>query len=157
MAYRVFISHSTSDLGLVTSLANLLSKFGMKVVVAEWYLRPGVSLDEKVLESIRSSDCLVALLTRSGTRSAWVHHEIGCARGLNVPVIPLVEKGVDAKGLAGLEGKEYVEYDPRVPREALTRVSAYVKSLELKKEDKERNLRVAGAILAFLLLLSGDE
>jgi len=48
MAYKVFISHSTRDQGLVISLVNLLSKFGVEVSVAEWYLTPGERLDKKV-------------------------------------------------------------------------------------------------------------
>jgi hypothetical protein len=47
MAYKVFISHNTRDLGLVTSLANLLQRFGVEVFVAEWYLQPGGSLEKK--------------------------------------------------------------------------------------------------------------
>ncbi|MCK4528910.1 toll/interleukin-1 receptor domain-containing protein [candidate division WOR-3 bacterium] len=47
MAYRVFISHSTRDQGLVISLASLLSKFGVEVSVAEWYFAPGECLGKK--------------------------------------------------------------------------------------------------------------
>jgi len=33
---------------LVRSLAHLLSKYGVEVFVAEWYLAPGKRLDKKV-------------------------------------------------------------------------------------------------------------
>lgn len=69
MAYRVFISHSTADHGLVIALANLLSKYGAEVFVAEWYLAPGEQLAKKIFEQIRNSDCVVVLLTRNGVRS----------------------------------------------------------------------------------------
>ncbi|MFQ6003507.1 MAG: toll/interleukin-1 receptor domain-containing protein, partial [Candidatus Zixiibacteriota bacterium] len=69
MAYKVFVSHSTRDQGLVMALANILSKFGIEVFVAEWYLAPGQSLSQKVFNEIQKSDCVVALLTQNGVRS----------------------------------------------------------------------------------------
>lgn len=157
MAYKVFISHSTRDQGLVISLANLLAKFGIEVSVAEWYLTPGERLDKKIFEHIGKSDCVVVLLTRNGIRSNWVQQEIGYALKSKVPLIPLVEKGVDQKDLGALQGKEYIEYDPFQYQSALIKTSTYVKSLKLKKEQQEQALLVAGGILAFLLLLSGGE
>lgn len=161
MAYKVFISHSTRDQGLVIALANLLIKYGTKVFVAEWYLTPGEPIDKKVSEQIESSDCVVVLLTQNGMRSNWVHQEIGYALskgfGKNKPLIPIVEKGVESKELGALLGREYIEYNPYQPQEALIKTSTYVKSLKLKKEEKEKALLVAGGIIAFLLLLSGGK
>lgn len=154
MAYKVFISHSTQDQGLVISLANLLSKFGVEVFVAEWYLSPGERLDTKVFGQIEKSDCIVALLTREGIRSNWVHEEIGYSLQLNRPIIPIVEKGVDPKDLAALQGRTYIEYDPYQYQQALMELSTYVRSLKLKKEEQEKALLVVGGLLAFLLLLT---
>lgn len=155
MAYRVFISHSAQDQGLVISLSNLLSKFGVEVFVAEWYLTPGERLDKKVLEQIKKSDCIVALLTRNGMRSSWVQQEIGYSLQRDKPVIPMVEKGIEPKDLAALQGREYIEYDRYQYQQALGKLSTYVKSLKLKKEEKEKVLLVLGGLLAFLLLISG--
>ncbi len=155
MAYRVFISHSTQDQGLVISLANLLSKFEVEPFVAEWYLTPGERLDKKVFEQIKKSDCIVALLTRNGIRSNWVQQEIGYSLQQGKPVIPMVEKGIEPKDLAALQGREYVEYDRYQYQQALGKLSTYVKSLKLKKEEKEKVLLVLGGLLAFLLLISG--
>ena len=139
MAYRVFISHSTRDHGLVIALANLLSKFGVEVFVAEWYLTPGEPLDKKVFQQIDRADCVVALLTRNGVRSNYVHQEIGYTIKAEKPLIPLVEKGIDPKNLAALHGREYIEYNPLEPQEALIRASTYVKSLKLRKREQEKN------------------
>lgn len=157
MAYKVFISHSARDQGLVVSLANLLSKFGVEVSVAEWYLAPGERLDKKVFEQIQRADCVVALLTRNGVRSNWVQQEIGYSLQCNKSVIPIVEKGIDPKDLAALQGREYIEYDPYQYQQALIKLSSYVRSLKLKKEEREKALLVLGGLLAFLLLLSGGE
>ena len=157
MAYKVFISHSTSDIGLVTSLAHLLQKFGIDVFVANWYLSPGESLDKKVFDQIESSDCVVVLLTRNGIRSNWVQQEIGYSMQKNRPVIPIVEQGVDRSELAALQGKEYIEYDPYQPQSALTKLSSFVNGLKLKKEEQEKALLVVGGLLLLLLLMEGKK
>jgi len=157
MAYRVFISHSTRDRGLVIALANLFSKLGVEASVAEWYLTPGERLDKKVFIEIDQSDCTVVLLTKNGMRSNWIHQEIGYALKSNKPLIPLVEKGISSKELGSLEGKEYIEYDPWQPEKAMMRLSTYAKSLKLKKQEKEKTMLVAGAFIALLLLLSGEK
>jgi hypothetical protein len=158
MAYKVFLSHSTRNQGLVISLANLLAKFGVEVFVAEWYLAPGERIDKKVLEQIEISDCVVVLLTQNGIRSNWAQQEIGYSLRCNKLVIPIVEKGIDPKDLAALQGIEYIEYDPYNYQSALLKLSTYVKSLKLKKEEQENTLLVVGSLLAFLLLLSlGDK
>lgn len=157
MAYKVFLSHSTRDRGLVIALANLFSKLGVEASVAEWYLTPGERLDKKVFTEIDQSDCTVVLLTKNGMRSNWIHQEIGYALKSNKPLISLVEKGISSKELGSLEGKEYIEYDPWQPEEAMMRLSTYAKSLKLKKQEKEKTMLVAGAFIALLLLLSGEK
>lgn len=155
MPYKVFISHSTRDQGLVISLANLLTKFEVEVYVAEWYLDPGQRIDKKIFDQIEASNCVVVLLSRKGIRSNWVHQEIGYALKCNKLIIPLVEKGIDLKDLAALQGREYIEYDSREHQEALDKLSNHVKSLKMKKEEQEKTLLVLGGLLAFLLLISG--
>lgn len=155
MAYRVFISHSARDQGLVISLANLLSKFEVEVSVAEWYLDPGEHIDKKVFEQIEGSNCVVALLSRNGIRSNWVQQEIGYSLKCKKLIIPLVEKGIDSKDLAVLQGREYIQYDSQEYQQALNKLSTHVKSLKLKKEEQEKTLLVLGGLLAFLLLISG--
>ena len=157
MPYKVFISHSTRDQGLVIALANLLTKYGAAVFVAEWYVAPGEKLNKKVFTQIDNSDCVAVLLTRNGTRSNWVQHEIGHALRSRKPLIPLVEKGADPKELGALQGREYIQYDPDRPQEALVRTATYVGSLKLKKEEQEKALLIAGGIMAFLLLLHGTK
>jgi nucleoside 2-deoxyribosyltransferase len=157
MAYKVFISHSTWDRGLVISLANLLSKFGVEVCVAEWYLIPEEPLGQKVFHQIEHADCVVVLLTRNGLRSNRVQQEIGYALKTGKRVIPLVEKGTSPRDVAALQMKDPIEYDPSHPEQALLKTSGYVKSLKLRKAEQEKILLVVGSILAFLLLLSGGD
>ena len=89
-----------------------------------------------------------------------MHQEIGYALHCNKLVIPLVEKGTDPKDLGILQvgNINIIEYDPYNYQQALLKLSTYVKSLKLKKEDQENALIVVGGLLAFLLLLSiGDK
>lgn len=153
MAYKVFISHSTRDQGLVVALANVLSKFGTEPFVAEWYLSPGEKLEEKVFSRIEASDCVLVLLTRNGVRSDWVQQEVGHAMGSHKLLIPLVEKGTSPADLAALHDREYIEYDAREPKEALVKAATYVVRQKLQKQEREKALLVAGGITAFLLLL----
>jgi hypothetical protein len=69
MSYKVFISHSTRDQGLVISLANLLTKFDIEIFVVEWYLDLGERIDKKIFEQIDMSNCVVVLLSKKGIRS----------------------------------------------------------------------------------------
>jgi hypothetical protein len=155
MAYKVFISHSTRDQGLVVYLANLLRRFGVDTSVAEWHLSPGKRLDRKVFGEIKKSDCVVAFLTRNGTRSNWVQQEIGYSLQLDKLVIPIVEKGVEPEELAALRGREYIEYNPYQYDEALTRLSTYLESLKVKKQEKEKASLVLLGLLALVLFVSG--
>jgi len=156
MPYSIFVSHSARDQGLVMALASTLSKYGVGVKVAEWYIAAGQTLSDKVRAQIKEADSVVVFLTGNGTRSRWVQQEVGIALGANRLVIPLVERGTPAEELAALQGREYIEYDPARPQDALDRAAGYVGSLKAKKEEKERAMLAIGGVIAFLLLLSGD-
>jgi len=69
MAFRVFISHSTDDLGLVYRLKDWLEVNGIETYLAEAHPQPGISLADKISNAINQSNCLIAVLTRDGTRS----------------------------------------------------------------------------------------
>lgn len=107
--FKVFISHSSEDLGVVSKISDSLKKEGVKAYVAESYPEPGKMLPEKIMENLRASDCVVVVLTEAGVKSPWVQQEIGIAKTLNLPIVPLVGKGVAVKGL--LEGVEYIPLD----------------------------------------------
>ncbi|OGL48150.1 MAG: hypothetical protein A2161_12835 [Candidatus Schekmanbacteria bacterium RBG_13_48_7] len=157
MSYKVFLSHSSHDQGLVRALAHLLTQYGIIVFVADWYLEPGASIDKKVFKHIDDSDCVVVFLTHNGIRSHWVNQETGYAFGAKKLIIPLVEKGTQKNELAALNSKDYIEYDPYFPQDALYKTSTFIKSLKLKKEEQNNTLLVIGSILSFLLLLSGAD
>jgi len=153
MAYKVFISHSTHDQELVASLTNLFIKFGIEIFVAEWDLTPGSSLDKNVFEQIESADCMVVLLTQHGIRSNWVQQEIGYALKINKLLTPIVEKGTDYRELVALQGRVHIEYDPLQAEQAIVKAADYVKSLKLKKNERNKSRLVLGGMLTILLLI----
>ncbi len=151
----VFISHSTKDQRVVRAFANILTKFELEVFVAEQYLTPDEHPDT-VCAQIDKADYVVVLLMH-GARSPRVQQECEYALKRNKPIIPLVEKKTDPGDLKALQGQNIIEYDPEKPQGALIKASSYVKSLQLKKEEKEKALLIVGGILAFILLLSGGK
>jgi nucleoside 2-deoxyribosyltransferase len=157
MTYTVFISHNTKDRGLVVGLSNLLTKFGVMVFLGEWYLTPGEPLDREIFAQIDKADCVVVLLTEHGLRLPWVQQEVGYSLRTGKPIIPLVEKGTDPRSLAALQNLKYITYDPEQPQEALIEATSYLKSLQLKKTEREKALLIVGGILALILLLSGGK
>jgi len=157
MAFKVFISHSARDQGLVIALSNLLAKYGIDVTVADWYLEPGTEIQKSILRQIDNSDCVIVLMTPSGARANWIHLEVGYALKAGKVIIPLVEKGVEADQLKALGSLNIIEYDPQRPHEAISKASSYVTTLKLKKQERDNTLLIVGGILAFLLLLYAAE
>lgn len=95
MISRVYISHAEQDEELARELSRALWRVGLESYAAMYRLSPGISRAERVSFGIRNSECLVALLTKDSSASATVCQEIGLAKGIDLLVIPLVEKDAD--------------------------------------------------------------
>lgn len=115
MPITVFISHSVGEAEnpIVNHLAASLSGAGIPNYLAMHDRQPGTRLTEKVKTHITASQVLVALLTRKGNQSSWVHDEIGFALGKGRRVVALLEKGLKVDGMHN--GAEYFEFDPADP------------------------------------------
>ncbi len=150
MAFRVFISHSTADLGMVYQLKYWLEANDVEAYVAQLYLQPGIPLAAKVRSAIAASDCVVALLTKDGSRSAWVHDEVGIAEGLTIPILPVLERGTALNGL--LQGRECIEFDGSAPLDAVRNVVHVAHGLKLTKANQERTAALALMVLGLLAL-----
>lgn len=148
MAFTVFISHSVSDLNVVYQFQYWLKVNGIGVYVAMRQPQLGISLPIKVSNAIQQSDCVIAILTQSGDKSAWVNQEIGYAKAAGKLIIPVVEEGVDPKGFVA--DVEYVTFKPNDPAKAINDVIKYLKRLKATKEQQEQLL--AGLIVLFGIL-----
>jgi len=145
MAFKVFISHSTADLGLVYQLKYWLEVNGIETYLAEAHPQPGVGLSEKISAAIDRSNCVIAVLTSDGVRSQWVNQEIGYAKKAGKIVVPLVEQGVPHTGF--VQGVEYVPFTREDPTDAVSRIVKRLTDLKAAKEVQDK------MIAGFLILL----
>ncbi|NTV27583.1 MAG: toll/interleukin-1 receptor domain-containing protein [Methanothrix sp.] len=95
MISKVYISHSPADEDLALQLSQALWRVGLESYVALYNLSPAISLAERVAFGIRNCECLVALLTEKGSSSPAVCQEIGLARGMDLLILPILEKEAD--------------------------------------------------------------
>ena len=132
MAYKVFLSHAGDDETLATAVAEGLEKLNVAVYMFEKDLAAGEHLPKKLVERIRSSDALVALLTKYAVESPAVSQEIGVAVDARVQVVPVVEHGVDFTKFTLLQGVEYVPLDTEEPSETVADVTARIANMRHK-------------------------
>lgn len=132
---KVFISHSTKDMGIVNEFVNILKLKGIDVYMAVSDIQPGTRLWDKIESNIRSSNCVLAILTQDGSRSEMVNQEIATANAFKITVVPIVERGVKLKGV--LAGREYVEFDKDNPNQAYINANNYLERLKLQIENRQ--------------------
>lgn len=145
MAYNVFISHSVSDLSIIQRLKDSLEINGITAYVAELTPQPGVVLPSKIAEAINQCNCVLAVMTRDGNRSAWVNQEIGYAQKAEKFIVPVVESGVEVKGF--ISNLEYISFSRFDPELSLINVTNYLGKLRAEKEQQDN---LAGGILLVL-------
>jgi len=109
----VFISYSSKDRDFASRLANDLKSRGISVWFDQWELKAGESLTEKIGNAIKAQDYLIAILSRTSVKSAWVMKELGTAliRELEerrVVVLPLIIEDCDIPPL--LSDKVYIDF-----------------------------------------------
>ncbi len=151
---KVFISHSTKDMKIIEEFKKLVEAQGIHAYIAVDDVQPGDILWKKIEDNIRSSNCLVALLTREGAKSGAVQNELGIARAKGIRIVAIVEKGVEAKGI--LAELEHIVLDRTRPDQALVSAAAYLGKLKKKKDD-EGNLvgvLILAGCLAWIALAS---
>ncbi len=95
MISRVYISHSERDEGMALELSQALWRVGLESYVNMYNICPGISHADRASFGIRNSECLIALLTEEGYRSMTVNQEIGFARGIDLLIIPMLEKNTE--------------------------------------------------------------
>jgi hypothetical protein len=153
MKYTVFISHSTKDISIVRLIASQLKIYGIIPIVAE-NVRPKTFpqyLPDKIKTLINQSDCVIALLTKNGVNSNWVHQEIGYTLDKK-PLIPIVESSISSESLGFLQGREYIPlYWENIKRSIKSLVS-WTRYLKAKKEKNENLKSLATLILGGLFL-----
>jgi len=151
VVFTVFISHSSEDAEIVRSLYSYLKQSGINVFVAEYFPEPGRELLLKMSENIRTSDCILVLLTQSGLKSRWVQREIQIGIDAHRLIIPVVERGLEDEARRWVGNVEWISLDRSSPEYTLARINRYIQQLKSRKEEAERTqAQLAAGILGFL-------
>lgn len=131
-------------MSIVNEFVNILKLKGIDAYMAVSDIQPGTHLWDKIESNIRSSNCVLAILTQDGSRSEMVNQEIATANAFKITVVPIVERGVKLKGV--LAGREYVEFDKDNPNQAYINANNYLERLKLQIENQKfvRNLVLFG-------------
>ncbi len=93
--YRVFISYSHKDSGLMETVKKHLEEnLGCQAIVDRWDLEEGMPFDERIMECIEQAHVFLPILTEDASSKLWTHQEIGYAKGRDVPILPLAVGGL---------------------------------------------------------------
>lgn len=118
---QAFISYSFKDHDLKDILTGALQSRGIRIFAAEDSHAYGTLIVDKIRESLRASDVLIAIYTKTNPSPA-VDEEVGMAVVLKKQVIPMVEKGANFQVFT-LQGIERVEFEQPDFKEACESVA----------------------------------
>lgn len=123
----VFVCHSSVDKGFTRELAGALARHGATVWIDEAELDVGDSLIARISEAVYQSAFIVAVISSSSVRSAWVQKELQLAmtrevEGKRVVVLPLLVDDCRESIPFFLRDKVYADFVKLPYHEALARV-----------------------------------
>jgi hypothetical protein len=84
---KVFISHSSKDIGLLEPLKKTLEGRGIEVLISE-KIEGGKEWLDEIENMIRRSDACILLLTKNSLKSSWLYYETGFANAERKKIIP---------------------------------------------------------------------
>jgi nucleoside 2-deoxyribosyltransferase len=160
--YRIFLSHSAHDKGLVEGVASQLQAVGVEVYLYEEHSQPGRSIPEKLQEAIRNCDALVALLTPASGHRPFVHEEIGFALGAGKQAVALLTTDVTDQEVLGMLQGEYIRLDPSDPWDGMSKLLTFLhgqqvalrRQADAAAQASQRELAQAIVLIAGLLLIA---
>ncbi|MDB4914950.1 MAG: hypothetical protein JWM95_2594 [Gemmatimonadetes bacterium] len=154
MATSVFLSHSASDIDLVRKVERHAEPLDVQTYVFEDDAQPGVPIAAKLQERIRTSDAVIVLLTKASQHRPSVHAEIGIARALGKPIIPVIEVGVDPLQFVFLQGMEWIALDLAKLDEALLAIQRVLKRITDAAKDNAQTIAAVILIVAAIFLIA---
>lgn len=152
MGTNVFLSHAAADIALVRKVQRHARTLDVDTYLYEDDPQAGETIATKLLEAIQRSDALIVLLTKNSQHRPSVHSEVGAARSLGKPIIPVIEVGVDPLQFVFLQGLEWIELDFDELDEALLGVQERLKKMVALAREHATILVVlliVGAIIYF--------
>lgn len=100
--YRVFLSYSRDDREKVDILANILKEEGLKPMYDKDF-SGGFGFHNLIENFIAYSHVFMPFITKSSSQRPWVHQEIGYAKALNVPILPITLDEVPGEMIGNLQ------------------------------------------------------
>src|SRR6266576_5357116 len=105
---KVFISHSSEDIGVAKALIDLLlSAIGLNhrdircTSVDGYRLEVGADTDVELKRELKASKAFIGLITPSSIESAYVLFELGARWGADLHLAPVLACGADSGSLRG--------------------------------------------------------
>ncbi|RJX25997.1 MAG: toll/interleukin-1 receptor domain-containing protein [Acholeplasma sp.] len=86
----VFISYSTEDAGIVSSIKEVIEKNNIRTWFAQDDIKYGDSYAKAIEDAISKASCFLAILSANSVKSKWVEKEIDRALNHGIIVIPLL-------------------------------------------------------------------
>ena len=144
--FSAFISHKTSQVGLLIEVTQRLRGAGIHVNVAEWHYQAGRPLyDGKIRELLRSSDCLVVIMTREAYDSPDIQQEVGAMWAHDKPIVALIEEGLRLPGMLGGKEEIYFNYG-----DLPGKLDELVKAVTYHRQEKQNTWMKRGLVAAVL-------
>lgn len=153
MAFAVFISYSTYDLANATALQSWVASAGAQPFIAQYAVAPGQPLGAEIMTAIKNCDLFLLLWSGHAKSSEWVPQEIGIARGVGKPIVPVVlHPGVELPGF--IRDLKYLE----VYKDPTAAVQWLLQEIGTRIRQKESERLVAlGVVGAILLLVASSK
>jgi len=124
---NIFLSHSERDNQIAENLRNQIEQMSaVKVYMFEHDQQPGANVADKIEKEIKNSRIAIVLLTGHSNSSNFVQQEIGFAKGANIPLVALIQSGIDKNKLGMLSGVEYIPYDPNNLDKSISDMQTYI-------------------------------
>lgn len=106
--YRVFISYSRKDREKVDVLASILKEEGLKPMYDK-HFSGGIGFHKQIENFIAYSHVFMPFITSSSSKRGWVHQEIGFAKALNIPILPVMLDEVPGEMIGNLQAVAWTD------------------------------------------------
>ncbi len=148
MAFNVFISYSTKDIGIAHRLQNYLTQIqDTSIFLSESSLIVG-QLSDTLVMKIKECDLFIVLYSKNSQNSNYVQQEIGVARG-NIKIIIPILLDSEAKPDAMILDTSYLTlYDEEKRNAQMPKLYNYI----AQESKKKNNIQTLLALSAIILL-----
>lgn len=98
--YDVFISYSRKDIDEVNAFVGMLKKSipTLNVRFDIDGIESGDEFDEKIIDAIENSFCVLFALSDNSLQSQWTKDEVMYAKNIGIKVIPILLEGATLRG-----------------------------------------------------------